>query len=297
MKKLLVCNNVCKKIGNKDILKNISFTINKGDIMAFIGPNGSGKTTTIKLMLDLQNITSGDIYINGFDLKKHFTKAIERVGAIVENPDFYMYLTGMQNLKLYNSYYRKYIDDNKLMYLIKLVGLENDINKKVSKYSLGMRQRLGIARALINDPNILLLDEPTNGLDPEGIKSLRELLIKLAKKGMGILVSSHNLSELDSFCNKVVMINNGKIIKIIDRYNKKEECDKYLFNVNNTNNIKIGKIINKYKFIYEGYRNEIPNIIKDLVNNNILIYEINKIEKSLEDEYLALMESKNDNIN
>ena len=195
MKKLLECQNLCKSFGKKQILKNVSFEIDEGDILAFIGPNGSGKTTTIKLILGLQSIDEGKVIINGYDIKKDFVKAISNVGAIVENPDTYMYLTGWQNLKLIANMY-KGITNEKIMEIVKLVDLEKRINDKVSKYSLGMRQRLGIARALINNPNILILDEPTNGLDPEGIKDLRILLKKLAKEGLGILISSHNLAEL-----------------------------------------------------------------------------------------------------
>ena len=212
MKKLLECQNLCKSFGKKQILKDVSFEIDEGDILAFIGPNGSGKTTTIKLILGLQNIDKGKVTINGFDIEKDFVKSIEKVGAIVENPDTYMYLTGWQNLKLTANLYKD-ITDEKIKEIVKLVELEERINDKVSKYSLGMRQRLGIARALINEPNVLILDEPTNGLDPEGIKDLRNLLKKLAKEGLGILISSHNLAELESFCNKVLIIDNGTIIE------------------------------------------------------------------------------------
>lgn len=175
MKKLLECQDLCKSFGKKQILKNVSFELDEGDILAFIGPNGSGKTTTIKLILGLQGIDKGSVNINGFDIKKDFVKAIEKVGAIVENPDTYMYLSGWDNLKLTANMYKN-ISDEAIKDIVKLVDLETRIHDKVSKYSLGMRQRLGIARALINKPNILILDEPTNGLDPEGIKDLRNLL-------------------------------------------------------------------------------------------------------------------------
>ena len=183
MKKLLECQNLYKSFGKKQILKDVSFEIDEGDILAFIGPNGSGKTTTIKLILGLQSIDKGKVTINGFDVKKNFVKSIEKVGAIVESPDTYMYLTGWQNLKLTANLYKD-VSDEKIKEIVKLVDLEGRINDKVSKYSLGMRQRLGIARALINEPNVLILDEPTNGLDPEGIKDLRNLLKKLAKEGL-----------------------------------------------------------------------------------------------------------------
>ena len=177
---ILQVTNLCKKIGKKEILKNVSFAIEKGDILAFIGANGAGKTTTIKCILGLQKMDSGTITINGYDIKKDFVKAISSVGAIVESPDVYQYLTGMENLEMQASFYK---DTNfeDIMRVVRLVGLENRIYDKVSKYSLGMKQRLGIAISLINNPDLLILDEPTNGLDPEGIKELRELLLKLAK--------------------------------------------------------------------------------------------------------------------
>ena len=160
MGKILECQNLNKKFGSKPVLKNISFTLNAGDILAFIGPNGSGKTTTIKLILGLQTITQGKVFINGYNIETDFPKAIKKVGAIVENPDLYQYLTGYQNLKLLANCYPQ-VKRTKIKEVSQLVGLENNINDKVSKYSLGMRQRLGIAKALLNDPNILILDEPT----------------------------------------------------------------------------------------------------------------------------------------
>ena len=214
---ILKVENLSKKYGKKEILKDVSFEINPGDILAFIGANGSGKTTTIKCLLGLQNPTSGLITINNYNIKRDFEKAIVRVGSIVESPDVYMYLTGYENLLLRASFYKD-IPPEKIMEVIELAGLEPNIYDSVSKYSLGMRERLGIALALINSPNLLILDEPTNGLDPAGIKELRELLLKLSKKGVGILISSHNLSELETFCNKVCILSHGHIIESNSMY-------------------------------------------------------------------------------
>lgn len=287
MKKLLECQSLYKSFGKKQILKDVSFEIDEGDILAFIGPNGSGKTTTIKLILGLQNIDKGKVIINGYDVKKDFVKSIERVGAIVENPDTYMYLTGWQNLKLTANLYDN-ISDEKIKEIVKLVDLEERINDKVSKYSLGMRQRLGIARALINEPNILILDEPTNGLDPEGIKDLRILLKKLAKDGLGILISSHNLAELESFCNKVLIIDNGTIIETSEVKEFKSNGNKYVFSVNNTKDLNIEGIyeVTKDKFSYNGDKEDIANIIKTLVKKNIDIYEVHMQELTLEEAFL-----------
>lgn len=287
MQKILECQNLCKSFGKKQILKDVSFEIDEGDILAFIGPNGSGKTTTIKLILGLQNIDSGSVKINGYDVEKDFVKSIEKVGAIVENPDTYMYLSGWQNLKLVANLYKGVTDDD-LKTIVKTVGLENRIHDKVSKYSLGMRQRLGIARALINKPNLLVLDEPTNGLDPEGIKDLRILLKGLAKEGMGILISSHNLAELESFCNKVLIIDNGVILEKSEVKKFKDNNNKYLFKVDNTKNIKLDGMyeVTKTTFCINGEKESIASIIKTLVNEDIKIYEVTLTELTLEEAFL-----------
>ena len=287
MQKILECQNLCKSFGKKQILKNVSFEIDEKDILAFIGPNGSGKTTTIKLILGLQNIDSGSVKINGYDVEKDFVKSIEKVGAIVENPDTYMYLSGWQNLKLVANLYKGVTDDD-LKTIVKTVGLENRIHDKVSKYSLGMRQRLGIARALINKPNLLVLDEPTNGLDPEGIKDLRILLKRLAKEGMGILISSHNLAELESFCNKVLIIDNGVILEKSEVKKFIDNNNKYLFKVDNTKNIKLDGMyeVTKTTFCINGEKESIASIIKTLVNEDIKIYEVTLTELTLEEAFL-----------
>jgi len=288
---ILKVSNLNKKFGKKEILKGVNFEINEGDILAFIGPNGAGKTTTIKCILGLQRLTKGSITINGYDIKKDFVKAIDKVGCIVESPDVYMYLSGYENLKLQASLYSE-VREESLVKIIRLVGLENRIHDKVSKYSLGMRQRLGIAISLVNNPNLLILDEPTNGLDPEGIKELRELLLKLAKSGMGILISSHNLSELESFCNKVCIISQGQIIEenSIEEIKKVDE-NKYIVKVSDTSKLK--KILKKNDKIIDAQHlevikdeKEIALFIKELVNKNIDIYEVQKVALTLEEAFI-----------
>ncbi len=289
-KTILKCENLNKKFGKKQILYDVSFEMKEGDILGFIGPNGAGKTTTIKLILGLQGINGGKVSINGYDIEKQFTKAIEKVGAIVENPDLYMYLTGYDNLKLVKNLYKN-IDDNRIDEVVKLVKLENRIKDKVSKYSLGMRQRLGIAQAILHRPNLLILDEPTNGLDPEGIKEMRELLLELAsKEKMAILISSHNLAELDNLCNKICIIQNGKIIETSDITDIKHQKNKQykIFEVNNTDlikNIIPEAIIQKKKFKLDIPKEKVPDIIEKLVENKIKIYEVKEEEKSLEQAF------------
>ena len=290
---VLKCDNINKVIKKKQILNNVSFELNEGEILGFIGPNGAGKTTTIKLILGLQSITSGMVKINGYDVQKDFVHAIERVGAIVENPDFYMYLSGRKNLELVANMY-KGVTKERIDEVVKLVGLENRINDKVSKYSLGMRQRLGIAQAIINKPNLLVLDEPTNGLDPEGIKELREFLVKLSKEeNMAIFISSHNLAELESFCNKICIIKNGEIIEnsSIEEL-KSEKIDKKNIYTVEINDIKLLEKDEKisiidgthFKLIIE--KENVPEFIEMLINKNGKIYEIKEERVSLEEAFL-----------
>lgn len=287
MKNILECKNLCKSFGKRQILKNVSFSIAQGDILAFIGPNGSGKTTTIKLILGLQRIDSGEVLINGKDITKDFEEAISKVGAIVENPDSYMYLTGWQNLRLIANYYDNISDDD-INEVVKYVGLESRINDLVSKYSLGMRQRLGIARALLNKPNILILDEPTNGLDPEGIKDLRVLLKRLASDGMGILISSHNLAELESFCNKVCIIDSGVIIETSEVNTLKNNENIVVFKVSDTSALDIKDVfaVTKTSFKMRASREVVADVIKKLVKKGIDIYEVKNEELTLEEAFL-----------
>ena len=295
MQTILECKNLCKDFGKKKILKNVSLKIEEGDILGFIGPNGAGKTTTIKLILGLQGITKGTVSINGYDIQKNFTKAIEKVGAIAENPDMYMYLSGYDNLKLVANLY-KGVTKERIDKVVKLVKLENRINDKVSKYSLGMRQRLGIAQAILHNPKLLILDEPTNGLDPEGIKEMRELLVKLAQEEkMAILISSHNLAELDNFCNKVCIIKNGEVIETSE-ISKIKNDERKTFRIFETNDSKmIEKLIKNIGLAFKTIddkkikinidKDEVPDLIKCLVENDIKIYEVKEEEKTLEEAF------------
>lgn len=290
MEVVLKCNNLYKKIGKKEILKGISFEIENGDIFGFIGPNGAGKTTVIKLILGLQKITSGNVFINGFDIEKDFTNAISSVGAIVENPDFYTYMSGMDNLKLKAKLYKD-ITKERIDEVVKLVGLENRINDKVSKYSLGMKQRLGIAIALLHRPNLLILDEPTNGLDPEGIKLLKEILRKLSNEGVSIFISSHILSELDNLCNKICIIKNGCVIEssTIKQIKRKSNELCYIIEVDSIDNINLlfkNEIINNNSIKVWCNKEFIPVVIESLVNSNVKIYSVKEEEISLEDAFL-----------
>lgn len=292
-KKVLECHDLHKKFGKKEILKGISLEVNEGDILGFIGPNGAGKTTTIKLILGLQSITSGSVKINGYDIQKDFTNAIKKVGTIVENPDLYMYMSGYENLKMISNLYTG-VTKERIDEVINLVGLENRIKDKVSKYSLGMRQRLGIAQAILHKPNLLVLDEPTNGLDPEGIKQIKDLIVKLAKEeNMAVLISSHNLLELESFCTKVTIIKNGEIVETstIEEAKKVNKDSIYHLVVDKTTEVlnilenKIEKLDDENIQVY-AKKEEIPEIIEKLVTSGVKIYSVYPEEMSLEDAFL-----------
>lgn len=212
---VLEVEQLTKIIGKRKILDNVTIKIQKGEIVGFVGPNGAGKSTFIKTVLGLYTPTSGIIKIDGIDIKKSFENAIRKVGAIIENPDMYNSLTGYKNLELFlllNGIKNK----NKIQEVANIVKLGNRIKDKVKTYSLGMKQRLGIAQAIIKEPKLLILDEPTNGLDPLGITELRSIIKKLnVEYGMTILISSHILSELENICDRVIMIDEGKIIEEI----------------------------------------------------------------------------------
>lgn len=294
MKKIILrCENLKKNFGKKEILKGVSLKLTEGDILGFIGPNGAGKTTTIKLILGLQSITSGKVFINGYDIETDFTKAIEGVGTIVESPDLYMYMSGYENLKLVANLYKN-VDKQRIDEIVKLVGLENRIKDKVSKYSLGMRQRLGIAQAILHKPNLLILDEPTNGLDPEGIKEVKTLLKKLAEEeNMAILISSHNLAELDTFCKKICIIKNGEVVETndIDTFKKDVKNNCYILEVEDSSvissiiNYKMDILTEKEVRVYIE-KEEVPLLLKELVLRNVKVYSVAEENLSLEDAFL-----------
>ena len=214
MKEILKVSGLEKSYGRTKILKGIDLSIEKGDVYGFLGPNGAGKTTTIRSILGLIKKDKGQVFLNGFDVDKNFKKAIDKVGSVVETPRFYEHLSGYKNLKLMANLYNN-VPKKRIYEVLELTGMFNRMNDKVSKYSLGMKQRLGIARALLNNPELILLDEPTNGLDPSGMKEVRELIINLAKKeNITFMISSHLLHEVEMMCNRIGIIKNGE--KIIE---------------------------------------------------------------------------------
>jgi ABC-2 type transport system ATP-binding protein len=205
---ILTIENLHKRYGRIQALKNVSFEIQKGRVYGILGPNGSGKSTTLGIVLNVVNKTSGDYrWFNG-NIQTH--EALKKVGAIIERPNFYPYMTAEENLKLVCKI--KSIDYSKIIEKLDLVGLSERKNSKFSTFSLGMKQRLAIASALLNDPEILILDEPTNGLDPQGIHQIRDIIKKIASQGTTILLASHLLDEVEKVCSHVIVLRKGEIL-------------------------------------------------------------------------------------
>ncbi|EKY26681.1 ABC transporter ATP-binding protein [Clostridium celatum] len=238
-KVILDVNNLSKKFKNFTAVDNISFQLHSGEILGFLGPNGAGKTTTIKMITGLVKSNSGSITINGYDINKDFEDAMSNVGAIVETPHLYENMTGYENIKFFSNLCKNATKEH-IEECIKLSGLKNRLNDKVKNYSLGMKQRLGLTIALLNNPKLLILDEPTNGLDPIGIKVLREFLKDLAhNKNLSILVSSHILTEMELLCDKVLIITNGKMrcIKSMEEINKTSSLEEVFIQVAGEDNV------------------------------------------------------------
>lgn len=210
---ILSVEHLKKRIGKRWIVQDVSFEVKAGEIFGFLGPNGAGKTTTIRMLVDLIRPTEGQVAICGFDVQKDPERALSLVGSIVENPEVYTYLTGWENLEQF-ARMMPGIDAARIQEVADLVGLDQRIHDKVQTYSLGMRQRLGIAQALLGRPKLLILDEPTNGLDPKGIKEMRSFIRLLAKEGLAVFVSSHLLSEIQVLCDRVAIISRGRVLAV-----------------------------------------------------------------------------------
>ena len=299
---VLKVKNVSKSYGKKKVVDNLSFSIFPGQVFGFIGPNGAGKSTTIKMICGLTSITSGKIYVDGYNIERNFKKAIKSVGAVIESPELYPYLTGEANLKLFAKFYGRN-SEKRINNIMLLTGVNAFANKKVSTYSLGMKQRLGIAQALLSNPKLLILDEPTNGLDPDGIKDMRNLIRTLAEKGkISIIISSHNLSELEQVCDQIAIIDKGKMISYQSMKQIQAEIEskqRICFFVNYPNFA--GRLlIEKYNLPCKVAGNcvlapikesDLANVITFLTSKKIKIYKTKKIYKSLEEIYFNILNS------
>ena len=296
-KTVLELKNVNKTFGKRKVIDNISLDVKEGEIYGFLGPNGSGKTTTIKMILRMIDLDSGEIRVNGYDTKKEFEKAMECIGAIVENPDMYKYMSGIDNLKLHARI--RNIDQKRIQEVLELVELKDRAKDKVGKYSLGMKQRLGLALTLLHKPKVLILDEPTNGLDPAGIKKLRDILKEIShKKGVAVFVSSHILSEMKLMCDKVAVIDNGKLMKVEEITHSQEKVEKLEIRVKETEkamnilkekfNIESNLIENNIEITVQ--TEEVPKIIKELAISDVEINAVIPKEHSLEEIFFDATE-------
>ncbi len=290
--KVLEVNNVSKIIKGKKIVSDFSFFMEEGEIVGLVGPNGAGKTTLMRMIVGLISMNSGNVFINNLSISDNQQECLKHIGAVIETPTFYPYLTGKDNLKLLGSMSGIFGDDD-IKRVIELVQLEAGINKKVGTYSMGMKQRLGVAQALLHRPKLIILDEPTNGLDPVGVMDLRLYLKSIAEnQKVAILISSHILSELELICNKVVLIKDG--FKVGDeKYGLHNEATSdYVIEYEGDKNIKT--ILSDYKVIdvtdkeirLQINKSEIPMCIIKLVESGISIYSVQKVVTSLEGVYL-----------
>ncbi len=306
MKPILEIQNVTKTIKGRKIIDSLSFDVNKGEVFGFLGPNGAGKTTTIRMIVGLIGITSGDIKILGDSIKTDFEKAVSHIGAIVENPEMYKFMSGYQNL-LHFSRMSKGISRKKIDETVELVGLTDRIHDKVKTYSLGMRQRLGLAQCLLHDPKVLILDEPTNGLDPAGIREIRDHLRMLAReKGMAVIVSSHMLSEMEMMCDRIGIIQSGKLVEV-QQINDFVNGNDIIYEFEVTERKEVQRLLRElYPSIKPADTNagvalplkkeNVPTIVKLLVEHEIQIYGIKEVTKTLEDRFLEVTSNKEEEV-
>ncbi|MFD1929665.1 ABC transporter ATP-binding protein [Sporosarcina siberiensis] len=293
MQPVVELKNLSKTIGKKKIIDDLNLSLYPGQITGFLGPNGAGKTTTIRMMVGLMSITSGDVLIEGVSLSDDFEGGLSKIGVIVENPEMYKFMTGYKNLvhfaRMHEGVTKERIDE-----VINQVGMQNRIQEKVSTYSLGMRQRLGLAQALLHRPKFLILDEPTNGLDPAGIREFRMYLRKIAdEEGVSVFVSSHMLSEIELMCDRIAVIQNGKLIDIKEVAEVQEshyyieamplETAETFFQAK-------GFTVESHKdgFIINAEKPQIPGLIQELTTLEHQIFIVQPHRKTLEDQFLEM---------
>ncbi|MNM77415.1 putative ABC transporter ATP-binding protein YxlF [compost metagenome] len=312
-KNVLSVQSLKKKIGKQWIVKDVSFDVKEGEVFGFLGPNGAGKTTTIRMLVDLITPTEGRVKICGYEVHKDPERALAYVGSIVENPEVYNYLTGWENLEQFARMMPN-VDKSRISEVASLVDLNQRIHDKVKTYSLGMRQRLGIAQALLGRPKLLILDEPTNGLDPKGIHELRGFIRKLADEGMAVFVSSHLLSEIQLLCDRVAIISHGKVLAvgtvdeliegsssyIIWELEPRVEGEKLLRQVGVSVVENAEKVLDHATIAALGCNavvtqmspEDVTDIVPQLVGRNISVRAIQKISPTLEQLFLEMTDGE-----
>lgn len=292
-KPIVQLRNLSKVIRGKKLIDKLNLDLYPGQITGFLGPNGAGKTTTIRMMTGLMHPTEGEVIIDGQSLNKHYEEAISKVGVIVENPEMYKYMSGYKNL-LHFARMHGNIEKTRIDEVIRQVGLEKRIHEKVSTYSLGMRQRLGLAQALLHRPKFLILDEPTNGLDPAGIREFRTYLRKIAQEeGVSVFVSSHLLSEIELMCDRIAVIQNGKLIDIREMNSETET----VYYVEATPSETVKSVARKLNIEFATQnkglelhiqKDAVPHLIATLVAEGAHIFAVQPQQKTLEDQFLEM---------
>lgn len=298
METILTVNHLTKKFGYLTAVKDLSFSIEKGNVYGILGPNGSGKSTTLGIVLNVVNRTAGDFSWFGGTISTHV--ALKKVGAIIERPNFYPYMTAIQNLKLVCKI--KEVPQDKIEEKLEMVGLLERKNSKFSTYSLGMKQRLAIASALLNDPEILILDEPTNGLDPQGIHQIREIIKKIASQGTTILLASHLLDEVEKVCSHVIILRKGEklysgpVDEMLTSYGFFElrTIDEEALVTFLSKHASFGPIKQENGLITAILKEEMnaSTLNQDLFNNGIVLSHLVKRKESLEEQFLNLTNHK-----
>ena len=310
---VLSVQHVRKVISGKPIIRDVTFDVRAGEVFGFLGPNGSGKTTTIRMLVDLIKPTDGKILVCGEDVNRRPERALRYVGCIVENPEMYPFFTGWENLEHF-ARMQPDIPFERIEEVTRIVHLDKRIHDKVKTYSLGMRQRLGIAQALLGKPRLLILDEPTNGLDPKGIKELRAFIRELADQGMSLFVSSHLLSEIQLMCDRVAIIARGEVIATgpveelvkqagsytVWQFDKREDGRSLL-----EGSPEVALVRENEHRIDEAYLNglpgaivalmdqrTIPEWIKRFAGEGIGVQAVHKVAPSLEELFLKLTEGE-----
>ncbi len=299
--KIIEVKGLSKKYKSIIAVDNLDLNVYRGDVFGFLGPNGAGKSTTIRMLLSLIKPNSGSIKIFGLPLEKNRIEIFKKVGAIVEKPDFYLYLNAYKNLEILGKLSGVDTSKKKIMEMLELVGLEKRAYSKVKTFSHGMKQRLGLAQALLHDPELIILDEPTTGLDPQGMKEIRELIVYLSKeKNKTIFLSSHILREVELIATRMIIINKGKAqvegtvdellnAEILSVTFEVDEIEKAIDLINNSQWKSILKNTNKNELLFEMKKNEISELNKFFVQNEINVNAVIPV-RSLEDYFLKITE-------
>ncbi|APA04543.1 MULTISPECIES: ATP-binding cassette domain-containing protein [Bacillus] len=298
----LILKDVSKTINHTPIVQSISFDVRKGEIFGLLGPNGSGKTTIFRMIVQLIKKTEGAISFRGRP-DSDFEYFMRHIGVIIEGPDMYPNMTALQNLKYFTRLRSTSLKTDDLMNTLAKVGLDQAARKKVKHFSLGMKQRLGLAYSLLHNPGLLILDEPMNGLDPKGMKELRTILSDLAKQGVSILLSSHLLSEMEEICDRVAYIKKGRILGIEDMKNRHNLGQKKLFTVTVDHPARAKEILEREGILQvqqkdsrvielEAEEDTIPYVIKSLAEKEILISRVSARTLSLEEKYMMITDQE-----